>query len=199
MDFKEEIRCRDEIMSRIRNGEKVAPEDRLWLVTHPLYNWFLGYPYLNSDIIYLHSKVSYCIRVKVETLIYPRLILPVITVPGGKGAIVTSYPLINYRGNVTIGKPVKMLAVPVYLNQDETEFTYRSSLGLLGVSFLCDYFDDKQRLTIRKDSDVGDPDFAMQKEVLSDSKVLYRCKTPGSENFGSYAFSIEWKPLEKKK
>lgn len=192
MNYEEEISYRNKILSRVRNGEKITSEDRLWLVTHRIINRTLGYPYLNTDIIHLRPEVNYCIRVKVESLTYPGRILPVITVPGGKGKIVANTLLADHRGDVTSKKTVKMLGLLVDLNHNETEFSYRSNLGLLGVSYECDYFDDKQHIMLRKNSCVGDPNFAMLSEVLADNKILYRCKAPTNSSFESFVFSIEW-------
>ena len=35
-----------------------------------------------------------------------------------------------------------MLGLLVNLNHDKAEFAYQSNLGLLGVSYECDYFDN---------------------------------------------------------
>ena len=95
MNYEEEINCRNNIMSRVRHGEKITSEDRLWLVTHRIINPTLGYPYLNTDIIHLHPKVTYVICVTVENLIYPVRIIPVITVPGGKERLLPTHCLLT--------------------------------------------------------------------------------------------------------
>lgn len=192
MNHEEEMSYRNKILSRIRNGEKIAVEDRLWLVTHRIINRTLGYPYINTDIIHLHPKVNYLIRVKVESLTYPGRIIPVVTVPGGQGSIVANTLLTEHSGNITSKKAVKMLGLLVDLNHNETEISYQSDLGILGVSYECDYFDDKQHIMLRKNSCVGDPNFAMLSEVLADNKLLYRCKAPTNDSFDCFVFSIEW-------
>lgn len=192
MNYEEEVRYRNKILSQVRNGEKITSQDRLWLLTHRIINRTMGYPYLNTDIIHLCPKMNYVVRVKVENLTYPGRIIPVITVPGGKGKIVANTFLLDHNGDVTSKKPVKMLGLLVDLNYNEAEFAYQSSLGLLGVSYECDYFDDKQRIMLRKNSCVGDPNFAMLSEVIADNKILYRCKAPTTDSFESIVFSIEW-------
>ena len=57
-----------------------------------------------NHIIHLHPKVTYVIRVTVEKLTYPGRIIPVITVPGGKGKIVANTLLADYNGNVSSKK-----------------------------------------------------------------------------------------------
>ena len=198
MNYEEEIRYRKKILSKVRNGEKITPEDRLWGATHRIYNRYLGYPYLNTDIIQLLPKTNYCVRVKIESLTYPGRVLPVITVPGGKGRIITSYPLTGPKGNVQPGKPIKMLGVLIDLHHKEAEFTYQSDLGLLGVSFECEYFDHKQHLMIRKNSNAGDPNYAMRKEVLTENNVRYWCKTPDADSFEGFVFTLEWQDAAKK-
>ncbi len=192
MVYKEEIDYRNEILLRVRNGKKISPEERLWLVTHRLINRSLGYPYLNTDIIHLQPKVNYSIRVKVENLTISNRIIPVITIPGGKGKLVANTQLTDHNGNISPRKNVKMLGLLIDMNHCESKLSYQSNLGLLGVSYECDYFDDKQGIMLRKNSCVGDPKFAMLCEFLSDNKILYRCKAPTNDSFESFVFSIEW-------
>ena len=104
MNYKEEMSYREKILSRVRNGEKITSEDRLWLVTHRIINLTLGYPYLNTDIIHLRPKVNHSICVKIEDLTYPGRIIPVITVPGGKGKLVANMRLTDYNGNISSKK-----------------------------------------------------------------------------------------------
>lgn len=192
MNHEEEINYRNKILFRVRNGDKISAEDRVWLATHRLYNRLMGYPYLNTDIIQLLPKVNYRVKIKVETLSYQKRILPVIAIPGGKGGIYTNFALVDYNGNISKGKPVKMLGVLIDSEHDESEIAVCSHLGLLSVSFECEYFDEKQHLTIRKCSNVGDPNFAMIRETISENKIRYRCKIPGNITFDSYVFTIEW-------
>jgi len=190
MDIKNEIVYRNEILSRARNGERISSDERLWLSTHRLFNRLLGDPYLNVDIIHLQQNIDYCIRVKIETMAYPYRILPVITVPGGKGRITPNKLMDNNLQGVS-KKDVKMLGVLLNSKHDETEIIYRSALGLMGISFECDYYDDKQHIMVRKDSNTGDPQFAMVREIISKNKIVYKCKMPMTDSFENFVFSIE--------
>lgn len=163
----------------------------MWLATHRVFNRKLGYPYLNTDIINLNAKEVYLLRVKVESKTYSDQIIPVIAVPCGKGRILATN-VFDRLGNLSPEKSIKMLG----LLSDFKEVTYRSELGLLGVSYECDYFDDKQNIKIRKDSCIGDYNFAMTCEILSDNKRLYRCKSPISDDFECLVFSLEWELQE---
>lgn len=198
MNYDEEINYRNRILARIRDGKKITSEDRLWLVTHRIINRVLGYPYINTDVIHLQQNVNYLIRVNVEKLTYPNRIIPVITVPGGKGRIIANSALVDHNGNISTKEAVKMLGVMVDSNHNEAEFTYQSNLGLLGISYECDYFDSRQHIMLRKNSCVGDSNFAMLREVLADNKMRYRCKVPTNKNFDSFVFSIEWNKEAKK-
>lgn len=192
MNYQEEMCYRDQILSQVRNGKRITPEERLWLATHKVINRTLGYPYLNTDIVHLHPKKEYSVRIKAEGCTYPNRIIPVITVPGGKGKIVSSTVLTTHNGNTTSKKSVKMLGLLLNTEHNEVVLSYQSDMGLLGISFECDYVDDRQHILIRKNSCTGDPSFAMLSEVLSDNKLLYRCKAPTDDSFDSLTFSIEW-------
>ena len=109
--------------------------------------------------------------------------------------IKTHYALANHAGKKELGKPVKMLGAMIDANHRETEFSYRSELGVIGISFECDYFDSKQQLMIRKNSDTGDPNFAMIDEKIASNRMRYRCKAPTDSNFESFVFIVEWEPL----
>jgi len=190
--YEEEMIQRDKILLKARNGERLTKDERLWLTTHMVPNRKMGFPYINSDIMRLDSSCNYCVRVKLENLMYPGRIIPVISVPGGKGKIALDRPVVDYNGNISSGKPIKMLGVLLDGDCKESIFTYQSSLGLLGVAYECDFYDDMQNIMIRKNSCTGDPRFAMLSEVLSENKMLYKCKLPTCDSFDSFIFSIEW-------
>ena len=189
MNYLEEITLREQILSNAREGKKITPEDRLWLLTHKMYNQQLGYPFLNNDIIQLNPKTTYYIQISIEQNLYPMRILPVISVPGGKGEI-TANELYDYNSS---SKKVKALGLILNPQHSVTAVQYQSDLGLLGVSFQCDYYDHKLQLITRKDSSSGDPHYAMIAEKISENKIRYRCKMPNMDSFDAFVFIIEWK------
>ncbi len=191
MNLEEEIRFRNNIMKRIRSGEKVSLEERTWLVTHRVFNFDLGPPFLNFDIIQLLPNRKYIVRLRIEKLNYNQRIIPIVVVPGGKGGIFADFPIVDLNGKATT-KNVKMLGLLLDLNRNESTFAYRSEIGLIGICYECDYFDTKQQLNIRKSSNTGAPNFAMLRENISDNKVKYKCKLPFNNNFEDFAFSVEW-------
>ena len=151
----------------------------------------MGYPFLNRDIIQLTPRLKYDIHIEIETNNYPGRILPVISAPGGKGEITPSILCESGLEN-TSTKTVEMLGLILNSENPNTTVQYHSDIGLLGISFECEYRDDKQNITVRADSSIGDPRYAMICEKLQDNKVRYQCKMPNVNNFDSFVFTIEW-------
>ena len=192
-NYVEEIKHRDDIIAKIHGGLKISPDERQWLMTHKLYNRFYGYPYLNTDIIHLEKNVVYSVQVKIESKKYPDRIIPFFTAPCGKGEIYNNDIVFDNRGKPYTNKKVKMFGCLIDSNNTETYFQYKSQLGLLEVSYECQYFDEHQKLTIRKNSLTGDPSYAMLKEQVASDKIIYYCKSPTNKDFNSLVFSVKWK------
>ena len=178
-------------MQRVFDGMKPTPAERLWTATHLLYNRRLGFSFLNIAIENLAPDTWYVLRIKVESVAYDNRISPIIDASGGKGTILADWELVDLRGNVKRGVPVKMLGLN--LKQDETaEVKFRSTLGLLSVFYECDYFDAKIGLHMREACDTGSPYFAMIRQIVNDHMVRYRCKSPVGESFNAMVFTVEW-------
>ena len=195
MNHLEEIEHRKALMARIYKHEKLSPDERLWLKTHPVYDWHLGYPYLKADILSLEPKRPYRIHIRIEHLTYEKQIFPIICVPTGKGAIHTEFPIKDFYGNSKLGKPVKALGLTVDKVRQSTSVRCHADIGLLMVTYMCYYYDEKHQMILADTSDSGSVRLAMLKEVISENKVLYRCKSPISDSFGSLVFTVEWEPL----
>ena len=163
-NYEYEIRYREMLLQKVRNNSKITSDERIWLVTHPVYNQPLGFPFFNVAIENLEPNKWYLVRVKLESTV---------------------------RGNVSLGKPVKMLGFELEQHQ-MSEVKYLSVLGLLSVEYECDYFDEKQNLYKRQASSTGDPSFAMKKEIINNHLVKYRCKSPIGNSFDAMVFTIEW-------
>lgn len=194
MNHLEEIEYRNVLMSRVYKGEKISPKDRLWLETHPVYNWRLGYPYLKADILTLEAKKTYQLHIELENLKYAEQIIPVISVPACKGAIYTDFSIKDFYGNDKTGNPVKALGVTVNADHRSSSFRYRSDIGLLMVTYQCRYYDEKHRMLLSDTSDSASARLAMLKETVSEKKVLYRCKSPVRDDYDSLVFSVAWEP-----
>lgn len=191
-DYDQEMEIREKMISRVQNGEKLTSEERLWLATHKIINRSLGHPFLNTDIIHLKSNTEYSLCIQVERCTYADRIIPVITVPAGKGWIAANSLFDINRCEVPSNKRVKMLGVLIDRENDNTEISYQSELGLIEVSYECDYYDEHHRMMIRKCSNIGTSDFAMICERIDENKMIYYCKTPVNEDFSSFVFSIKW-------
>ena len=190
-NYEEEIIYREQILQKVRNGIKPTPAERIWAVTHPVYNRRLGFPFFNVAIESFEPNKWYLLRIKVEAIAYDDRIIPIIYVPAGKGRIITDFELEDISGNVSRGVPVKMLGLESKQHQN-SEVKYLSKLGLLSVSYGCDYFDEKPNLHKRESSSTGNPDFAMIRQIVNEHMVRYRCKSPVGDSFDAMVFTIEW-------
>ena len=197
MNISDEISFRLGLLEKARRGEKLTPSDRIWLASHPIYHRTLNFPYLNTDIIQISPNVKYAFTIELLECTYSGRILPVVSAPAGMGKISTARKLNDYNGVEQTGKPVKMLGCKLARECPEFEFTYQSKIGVLGISYECEYYDPKHRLIIRKDSNTGDPNFAMIREQQTDSKVIYRCKSPSEDELSALVFSMSWFPVAK--
>lgn len=186
-----EIQYREAILQKARENIKITPQEREWLVTHPSYNKLLGYPYLNIAIEKIIPEKWYSLKITVEDINYDKKINPVISVPAMKGEIICDFELIDYNGNVSKGKPVKMLGFEINCKKRQYEVRYKSKLGLLSVFYECDYFDEKQNLHMRQSSFGGNPAFAMEKHIVSDCITKFCCKVPGRNSFDAMVFTVE--------
>ena len=194
MNHDEEIEYRNSLMSRLYKGEKISSEERLWLHTHSIYHWKMGYPYLKADVLSLKAKQMYRFHVTVEKLTYEKRIIPIISVPVGKGSIYTDFAIMDSYGNDKSGNPVRILGITINKEYQKTSFLYRSNTGLVMVTYACDYYDEKHQRLLSDTSDSGSSRLAMLKEIVSENKVRYQCKSPISDSFDSLAFSVTWEP-----
>ena len=181
-------------MNKIYKGNRITNEERLWLITHPLYNKCYQEPYYNVDIIRLDEKTKYFMNVNVKRIICDEKMIPIIGVATGKGKLIIDGDLLDLDGNVTATKETKILGVNVDLNNTNSKFTFHSELGLLSVSYQCEYLSKDMGMYRKETSSSGILSLAMKKVVLADNKVEYHCKSPLNDDFDSFVFIIEWFP-----
>lgn len=186
------IEYRKSLKERVCKGEKLTVEERLWLVTNPLYNHLFGYPFLNVDILRLKEDRIYSIKVEVKERKYQDKLTIFVGVAGGKGEVISDMHLDDFQGDRVEKKPAQ--AVAMHINNDIMEYTikFKSKLGLLDVQYGCEYYDPKMKLNIIESSGTGNARFSMLKKILSDNKVQYSCKDPNSDVYDALVFSIEW-------
>ena len=192
--IQEEITKRKNILDKVRNNIKISKEERLWLVTNPVYNLRWGTDAFNIAIEHIEPHKCYTLTIKIESISYDKRIIPIVSVPGAKGKIVAGFQLYDFKENETSRREVKMLGVGINRNAPrEYEVKYISDLGLVGVQYQCDYFDPKQNLNKRERSSTGNLSLAMRREIVNECTVRYYCKSPVTETFDALIFTIEWR------
>jgi len=186
---EEELKTREQIM----NKDKITKEDRLWLITHSLYNWKLGYPYYNDVIENIEPSKWYKLKMIVEAINYDNYLRYALHIHDKEGKIIGDGIITDINGNVTKKKFVKMLVFDVNPNETNEVYIY-SSIGALSIVYGCDYYDPLVKLHKRELSSTGNALFAMIREEIKDNKVRYRCKSPLSDSFDALVFTAEWIP-----
>lgn len=193
---KREIEQREQILNKVRDKIKISPDERMWLMTHSVYNERWGLDCFNIVVEQIDPNKWFLLKIKVESVMYEKRIIPIISaVPASKGKIVTDLDLYDYNGNLTSKKYVKMLGLELNNDSDEYEVKYFSDLGILSVAYECDYFDVRQNIIKRESSSTRNTDFAIKRQVVDDHTIKYYCKSPIAQSFDSLVFSIQWVPI----
>lgn len=185
MLVQEEIAYRDSIMKKAYNKQKITPEERIWLITHPLYHLTLGAPFLSEDILKVSPNVLYTVKIKQELVMCENMPVPIIGVPPHKK---------GYIHMNSLEKPVKILGLIFDGISEPIEVKLKTPDGFVSIGYEYTYYDELQHITVcqKSNSHLG---FAMKKEILSDNKILYHCKLPNDKEsncFEKYVFSIEF-------
>ena len=183
---------RNEILKKVKSGAKISKEERFFLETTPAYNSALGYPYLFKDVVNINSSDEVTISVVVESISYNEKIIPVISVPAQKGMISTSFELFNYKGELSKDNKTKVLGVDLSDEHKSTVVQYKSDLSLLAVNYECWCYNMILKKTLPESSMCGKTNYAMSKEVVSENKIRYFCKSPDSDSFDAMVFTVEW-------
>lgn len=191
-DYEKEIEYRNSLYN---SGRKLTPEERIWLGTHPLYNCRFGFPILNVAVEKLEPKKWYLITVNAESVAHEGEIGPFIEVSGLKGKIIADFELVDYRGNKSLGKSVKILSSDLYEGEGFT-VKYFSDLGFISVGYGCDYFDIVVNRNICESTSTRNTYFAMKREEISRNKVRYNCKEPLSDSFDAIIFTVKWNEIK---
>ena len=176
-----------------RKSEKLTLDEKKWLATHPMYSEIFGDSILRADCISIKPKVPYLITIKLVCKDTLSRITPTIVVPLRKGYIKTTSPTYDID-HVAIPKKDKIYVLSS-CNSDThptSEMEYYSDLGCIEISYDCELTDHrgyKYWGTSKMIRGLG-----MQKEQVSDSKVIYRCNDVTRKTFDSYVFCVEWRP-----
>ena len=145
----------------------------------------------NVVIEHLLPAQWFLLKIRIESVSYEKRILPIISVPAGKGQINADFEIRDYNGKIQPKKQIKMLGIE-FDTIREYEVDYFSQLGLLAVEYGCDYFDELVRLHKRESSSTGNPDFAIRRQVVDDHTFRYFCKSPLDESLDALVFSLQW-------
>ena len=183
---------RNEILKKVKSGAKISKEERFFLETTPAHNSALGYPYLLKDVVNINSSDEVSLSVVVESISYDEKIIPVISVPAQKGMISTSFELFNYKGELSKDNKTKVLGVDLSDEHKSTVAQYKSDLSLLAVNYECWCYNMILKKTLPESSMCGKTNYAMSKEVVSENKIRYFCKSPDSDSFDAMVFTVEW-------
>lgn len=195
--YREEIEQRENILNKVRNGIKLSHDERVWLLTHPVYNARYGINAYNIAIEHLEPSKWFRITIRVESILYNDRIIPIIYAPTEKSKIVSDLELYNHSGKQKQTKTVKMLGFEVSENIKDFEVDFFSVSGILSVQYECNYFDVKQNLNMREASSTGNPDFAMIRQIIDNDTVRYYCKAPCEDSFDAMVFSVHWEEKDK--
>lgn len=173
---------------------KLTSEEKEWLATHPIYNDNFGCSVLRADCIIMDPKVLYLITVTMESCHTASRITPTISVPLRKGNIKTNELVYNID-HVAMPKNGKIYVLSTCNSKDHptSQVEYYSDLGCLEVSYDCEITDHRGYKYWGSSKMIRD--LGMQKEQVSNSKVIYKCNDVNHKTFESYIFSVEWHPL----
>lgn len=175
------IAYRDEIMTRVRNREKITKEERNWLQSNPVYNQKYGPDALAIDILYLEPKTKYHVKLSFVG-------------KKSKDTFWTKFTCVLGEGYIEVPNDPKKYGGEIYklsVEFPKMEFELFTKNGLIQIDYTQFYFCEINGITSGV-SGSTDPRLAMKKTILADTKILYSCKAVDSDDFESYQFLVEW-------
>lgn len=196
MDYIKDIEYRKQLLEKRSFGQQLTKEERFWLVTNPVFNRWYGYPFYNKDVLNLKLDILYSIHIKIIELTDRTPVTITLGVSGNKGELISEEFLLDIDGNETKKKTTKVLRFNLENKKTDYYVNFKSKLGLLDISYGCDYYDDNVKLFKTESSSTGNPSFAMMKEIISEGKVQYKCKHPNSDTYDMLVFEIEMEPVQ---
>ena len=192
-DYQKEIEQRDLILNKVRNNIKISPDERMWLLTHSVYNQKWGVDAFNISVEHIEPNKWFLVKVRVESLSYDKRIIPILsTMPAKKRQIVAGFEVRTYDGDLVENKKIKAIGFEIKDDICEYEVEIFSDLGLFSVQYECDYFDLKQKINKREASGTGNSYLAMRRQKLDKNTVKYYCKSPNKDSFDALVFTVHW-------
>lgn len=195
LKYKTEIEYREQLLEKRSMGQRLTEDERFWLVTNPVYNRWHGYPFYNKDVISLRPNILYSIHIKIIEMPDRTPVTITLGVSDRKGKLISDEFLLDIDGNGTKKKTTKVLQFDLDKNKTDYYVKFKSEIGLLDISYGCDYYDERMKLFKKESSSTGNPCFAMIKDVISEVKVRYKCKHPKVDMYDMLIFEIETEPI----
>ena len=193
INYKENIEYRASLIKKTLTGGKITKEERNWCLENPAFNESYEEEYLMVDVLKLQPNCSHEIRITVEKYSPQRHeIIPVLGVAERKGVIETTSGLLDLNGNEVPQQQTKYLGMLINPDNPQVCVRFKGEKGLLSVAYQCDYYDERENLYKRQSSSGANLAFAMQKTVISETKVRYSCKSPLGKTFDALIFTVEW-------
>ena len=188
-----EITIRRNILLKAAKRIKISPDERLWLLTHSVYNTTIGGDVFHEVVDEIPKNQWLDLKISIEKLNYEQRIIPVLTVPGLKGQIITDWNLRDIYGRVKPSRtPVKQIGVEINGQLEECHIKYKSDLGLCSVSYEYDCYDDRMKCLMPIYSSSGNSKHALKREPIDDHTIRYYCKSPISDSFDALVFTVSW-------
>ena len=189
MDINENIKAREELKEKSRKGQKLLIEERAWLLENPVYNE--KDKLLKRDILLLPAGKKTILRITIESVCFSgKSICPAVGSVDPKGRIQTDCILLGRDGAPTGHTSARGLTIGA--DSSPAEFDFQSKNGLLSVNYECDYYDTLTKRHTGGSSAGASNAYGMKKEVLSETKVRYNCRSPIDQTFGALVFTVEW-------
>lgn len=196
MDFKENISYREAIEKKVFDSKKLTDSEKRWLFSNPRFNGRYDYPCYQRDIIDISCNrktriIINALRLTDEKIVYR----PIVSVVGD-GEIKVDNALLDLNGNPVSSKKTRMLVCLIDETRTSVSFDVISKSGLISIAYQCEYYDERTKLYTRESSDGAKLTYGMKKQIVSDHKSLYFCKSPIKpvDDFDSFVFSFEFKP-----
>ncbi len=183
MNYHQNVAYCSELLTRIRKGEKLNPEEKWWLQSNPAYNPDFGENALSFDILSVQPRITYHVKISLF---------------GKKSSqdFQTGFSCVRGKGTITqVGDPKKYQGVKVELTQEKPiiEFDLCSQNGLVRIQYT--HFIMVAKSLVNATSDSYEV-LAMRKTILNDTKILYSCTPWKQDDFEAYQFIIEWLKVE---
>ena len=193
-NYQQEIEYRDTITKKAIRGIKITPEEREWCLSNPIY--CLDYDEITYRVAVerLEPKTMYMITIKKEGGNYDMAMGISISAPAKKGYIYTDFDLYNIKRYLKNDRKTRMLGID-FGKRTECKVRFRSSTGLLSVSYEIEYYNAiiKNYRTAYSDSEFKG--LCMKREMVNDNMVRYHCKSFDNNDFDALVFTIKWEKI----